>query len=130
MLYYCLDLGQQFFNVTKAKYKSVRTVNKHFNQLKVAQAPDKNIIGHIGKGFDFLGYRFGEEKLIISKRTLENHISRLSQLYGQTEHQPNWKMLFDDYRQHWVTWVYSCIPSIINFDSETKLRLFLKSTKC
>ena len=39
------------------------------------------------------------------------------------------KVLLDDYRQHWVTWVYSGIPSsIIKFDSETKLRLYLKST--
>jgi hypothetical protein len=36
------------------------------------------------------------------------------------KHQPNWKMLLDDYRQHWVTWVYSSIPlTIIGFDNET-----------
>ncbi|MFT6896482.1 MAG: RNA-directed DNA polymerase [Paraglaciecola sp.] len=34
--------------------KAVRTVNQHFNQLKVAQAPDKTFIGRIEKGFDFL----------------------------------------------------------------------------
>jgi RNA-directed DNA polymerase len=29
-------------------------------------------------------------------------------------------MLIDDYRLHWVTWVYSGIPSsIINFDYES-----------
>jgi RNA-directed DNA polymerase len=100
--------------------KAVRTVNQHFNQLKVEQAPDKTFIGRIEKGFDFLGYQFGEEKLSVSKRTLENHIRRLSRLYEQKKHQPNWKMLLDDYRQHWVTWVYSGIPSsIINFDSES-----------
>jgi RNA-directed DNA polymerase len=39
-------------------------------------------------------------------------------------------MLLDDYRQRWVTWVYSGIPlSIIDFDGGTNvLRLFLKTT--
>ncbi|PKI03746.1 reverse transcriptase domain-containing protein [Glaciecola sp. 33A] len=62
--------------------KAVRIVNQHFNQLKVAQAPDKPFIGRIEKGFDFLGYRFGQEKLSVSKRTLENHIRRLSTTLG------------------------------------------------
>jgi hypothetical protein len=110
--------------------KAVKTVNQHFNQLKVEQAPDKTFIGRIEKGFDFLGYQFGQEKITVSKRTLQNHIRRLMQLYEQKKHLPNWKMLLDDYRQHWVTWVYSSIPSsIINFDYESvELRLFLKST--
>jgi RNA-directed DNA polymerase len=110
--------------------KAVRTVNQHFSQLKVEQAPDKTFIGKISKGFDFLGYQFGQEKITVSKRTLENHIRRLTQLYEQKKHQPNWKMLLDDYRQHWVTWVYSGIPfSIIFMDCETNsLNLFLRPT--
>tara|TARA_B110000503_G_scaffold123669_1_gene189476 strand:+ start:453 stop:629 length:177 start_codon:yes stop_codon:yes gene_type:complete len=31
--------------------KAVRTVNQHFKQLKVAQAPDKTFIGRISKCF-------------------------------------------------------------------------------
>jgi RNA-directed DNA polymerase len=110
--------------------KAVRTVNQHFSQLKVEQAPDKTFIGKISKGFDLLGYQFGQEKITVSKRTLENHIRRLTQLYEQKKHQPNWKMLLDDYRQHWVTWVYSGIPfSIIFMDCETNsLNLFLRPT--
>jgi hypothetical protein len=109
--------------------KAIRTVNQHFHQLKVEQAPDKTFIGRIEKEFDFLGYQFGKEKITVSKRTIQNHIRRLSQLYEQKKHQPNWKMLLDDYRQHWVTWVYSGIPlSIISFDNETILRLPHKST--
>jgi hypothetical protein len=100
--------------------KAVRTVNQHFHQLKVEQAPDKTFIGKISKGFDFLGYQFGKEKITVSKRTIQNHIRRLTQLYEQNEHQPNWKMLLDDYRQHWVTWVYSGIPSsILDIKCET-----------
>jgi RNA-directed DNA polymerase len=63
--------------------KAVRTVNQHFSQLKVEQAPDKTFIGKISKGFDFLGYQFGKEKLRVSNRTLENYIRRLTKLYAQ-----------------------------------------------
>jgi len=110
--------------------KAIKTVNQHFEELKLKQHPDKTTIGRIAKGFDFLGYQFGEDKITVSKRTLTNHIRRLTQLYEQKKHLPNWKMLLDDYRQHWVTWVYSGIPSsIINFDRQSvELRLFLKST--
>ncbi len=59
------------------------------------------------------------ELITVSKRTLQNHIRRITQLYEQKKHLPNWKMLLDDYRQNWVAWVYSGIPSsIINFDYE------------
>jgi hypothetical protein len=109
--------------------KAIKTVNQHFEQLKLKQHPDKTTIGRFTNGFDFLGYQFGQEKITVSKRTLENHIRRLTQLYEQKKHLPHSKMLLDDYRQHWVTWCYSGIPSsIINFDKETLLRLLLKST--
>jgi RNA-directed DNA polymerase len=110
--------------------KAIKKVNQHFEKLKLKQHPDKTTIGSITNGFDFLGYQFGQEKITVSKRTLQNHIRRLTQLYEQKKHQPNWKMLLDECRQHWVTWVYSGVPSsIICFDYETNfLRLFLKST--
>jgi hypothetical protein len=111
--------------------KAIRVINQHFEKLKLKQHPDKTTIGRIKAGFDFLGYQFGEEKITVSKRTLENHIRRLSQLYEQKKRLPNWQAFLDDYRQHWVIWVYSGIPSsMINFDKETILRLFLKSTCC
>jgi RNA-directed DNA polymerase len=100
--------------------KAMRTVNQHFNQLKVEQAPDKTFTGKISKGFDFLGYQFGKEKITVSKRTIQNHIRRITQLDEQKKHQPNWQTLLDDYRQRWVKWVYSGIPSsIINFDNHS-----------
>lgn len=109
--------------------KAIKTVNQHFAKLKLKQHPDKTTIGRIKAGFDFLGYQFGEDKITVAKRTLENHIRRLTQLYEQKKRLPNWQAFLDDYRQHWVTWVYSGIPSsMINFDKETILRFFLKST--
>ncbi len=29
---------------------------------------------------------------------------------NKKKHLPDWQMLFDDYQQDWVTWVYSGIP--------------------
>jgi RNA-directed DNA polymerase len=112
--------------------KAIRTVNQHFSALKLKQHPDKTTLGRIANGFDFLGYQFGREKITVSKRTLENHIRRLTQLYEQKKHPPNWKMLLDDYRQHWLTWVYAGIPSSkLYVEYETNfLSLFLKSTCC
>jgi hypothetical protein len=58
----------------------------------------------------------------------ESHSSIIAALLAK-KHQPNWRMLLDDYRQHWVTRGYSGIlSSIIDVYKETKLRLSLKST--
>ena len=110
--------------------KALKKVNQYFEQLKLKQHPDKTIMGRITNGFDFLGYQFGDKKLTVSIRTLQNHIRRITQLYEQKKHQPTWKKLLDDNRQHCVTWVYSGRPSsIISFDSQSVgLILFLKST--
>jgi hypothetical protein len=109
--------------------KAIKTVNQQFAKLKLKQHPDKTTIGRIKNSFDFLGYQFGQKNITVSKRTLQNYIRRLTQLYEQKKRLPNWQAFLDDYRQHWVIWVYSGIPSsMINFDKETILRLFLKST--
>jgi hypothetical protein len=84
-----------------------------------------------GEGGIKFSKKLGKEKLAVLKRTIHNHFRRLTQLYEQKKHQPNWEMLLDDYRRRWVTWVYSGIPSsTIYFDRETNfLRLFLKATQ-
>ncbi|WP_137297897.1 reverse transcriptase domain-containing protein [Psychromonas sp. SP041] len=61
--------------------KAIKTVSQYFEKLKLKQHPNKTTIGRIINGFDFLGYQFGQEKITISKRTLQNHIHRLKQLY-------------------------------------------------
>ena len=107
--------------------KAIKIVNQHFEQLKLKQHPDKTTIGRIKKGFDFLGCQFGEEKLTVSTKTLNNHIRRLTQLYEQKKHLPNWQMLLDDYRRHWIKWVYGGIESsIIKFTNEMIKQQFLK----
>jgi RNA-directed DNA polymerase len=63
--------------------KVVRVVNQAFNSLKVEQAPDKTFIGRIEKGFDFLGYRFGQQGLALAEKTVLNTMNRMHRLYEQ-----------------------------------------------
>jgi RNA-directed DNA polymerase len=63
--------------------KAVRTVNQHFNQLKVEQAPDKTFIGKVSKGWDFLGYHFDGEQLTVAAKTVAKHVLHYRQLYEQ-----------------------------------------------
>jgi hypothetical protein len=62
---------------------AVRTVNQHFHQLKVEQAPDKTFIGKISKGWDFLGYHFDGKQLTVAAKTVEKHVLHYGQLYEQ-----------------------------------------------
>jgi hypothetical protein len=79
---------------------------------------------------DFLGYRFGLPDSGLAEKTITYAVNKVRQLYEQKKYQPNWKMLLDDYRQHWVTWIYSGIPSsIIYFDKETILNCFFNRRK-
>jgi hypothetical protein len=63
--------------------KAIRTVNQHFHQLKVEQAPDKTFIGKISRGWDFLGYHFDGKQLTVAAKTLEKHVLHYRQLYEQ-----------------------------------------------
>jgi hypothetical protein len=85
--------------------KAVRTVNQHFHQLKVAQAPDKTFIGLIEKGFDFLGYRFGLPELGLAEKTITNAVNKVRQLYAQKLAAPKRAAMLDDYITHWLRWV-------------------------
>ncbi|MFT5542334.1 MAG: RNA-directed DNA polymerase [Arenicella sp.] len=84
---------------------AVRTVNQHFNQLKVEQAPDKTFIGRIEKGFDFLGYRFGLPDLALTEKTIINAVNRIRQLYEQKQTAPKRAVMLDDYITRWLQWV-------------------------
>jgi hypothetical protein len=61
----------------------VRTVNQHFNQLKVAQAPDKTFMGKISKGWNFLGDHFDGNHLNIAVKTVAKHVLHYQQLHEQ-----------------------------------------------
>jgi hypothetical protein len=85
--------------------KAVRTINQHFNQLKVAQAPDKTFIGLIEKGFDFLGYRFELPELGLAEKTITNAVNKVRQLCEQKLAAPKRAAMLDDYITHWLRWV-------------------------
>ena len=85
--------------------KAVRTVNQHFNQLNVEQAPDKTFIGRIEKGFDFLGYRFGLPELGLAEKTITNAVNKVRQLYEQKQTAPKRAAMLDDYITRWLRWV-------------------------
>jgi RNA-directed DNA polymerase len=90
--------------------KVVRTVNQHFNQLKVAQAPDKTFIGRIEKEFDFLGYRFGLPELGLAEKTITNAVNKVRQLTlfiekEQKQTAPKRAAMLDDYITRWLRWV-------------------------
>ena len=83
----------------------MKSVNQHFNQLKVAQAPDKTFIGCIEKGFDFLGYRFGLPELGLAEKTITNAVNKVRRLYEQKQSAPKRAAMLDDYITRWLRWV-------------------------
>jgi RNA-directed DNA polymerase len=90
--------------------KAVRTVNQHFHQLKVEQAPDKTFIGRIEKEFDFLGYRFGLPELGLAEKTITNAVNIVRQptLFIEREQKqtaPKRAAMLDDYIIRWLRWV-------------------------
>ena len=58
--------------------RAVRTLNMTFDELKLAQVPDKTFIGRIARGFDFVGYYFSRAALALAlaPKTLERHATR------------------------------------------------------
>lgn len=61
----------------------IKQLNQLFNELKVKQHPDKTFIGHIEKGFYFLGYHFSREPIHLTNITVRRHVDCIRQLYEQ-----------------------------------------------
>jgi hypothetical protein len=96
--------------------KAVRTVNQHFNQLKIEQAPDKTFIGKISRGWDFLGYHFNGEHVTVAAKTVEKHVVHYRQLYEQLSMK---KATSDEmalalglYVKRWQQWVAAGLADI------------------
>ena len=90
---------------------AIRTVNQHFNALKLAQAPDKTFIGRIEKGFDFSGYRFGSPHLAVAEKTITNAVNKVRRLYEQKQTAPKRAAMLDDYITRWLRWVNAGIDA-------------------
>jgi hypothetical protein len=56
--------------------EAIRVLNQTFSELRLEKHPDKTFIGHIEKGFDFLGYHFSPEGLSIAEKTIEKFLAR------------------------------------------------------
>jgi hypothetical protein len=95
--------------------KAVRTVNQHFNQLKIEQAPDKTFIGKISKGWDFLGYHFDGKQLSVAAKTVEKHVVHYRQLYEQLSMKKatseEMALALGLYVKRWQRWVRAGIGS-------------------
>ena len=89
--------------------KAVRTVNQHFHQLKVEQAPDKTFIGKISRGWDFLGYYFDGKQLTVAAKTVEKHVLHYRQLYEQLSMKKatsdEMALALGQYVKRWQRWV-------------------------
>lgn len=86
--------------------RAVRTLNRTFDELKLAQARDKTFIGRIERGFDFLGYHFSRAALRLAPATLERHAARRHRLYEQQKRKaaPEGAAILDAYVRRWLAW--------------------------
>ncbi len=60
--------------------RGIKLLNQTFQALTLSQHPDKTFIGHMDRGFDFLGYRFSRDPLSLGGQNRQPMIptSRLS----------------------------------------------------
>jgi hypothetical protein len=54
-----------------------------FSELKLEKHPNKTLIGKTERGYDFLSYRFEQQRLNLSKKTITNFITKVLRLYEQ-----------------------------------------------
>ena len=85
--------------------QAVRVVNQALGALDLEKASDKTFIGRIEKGFDFLGYHFSQEGLMVAQKTIERFVARATRLYEQSRETPGGASRLGDYVSRWVGWV-------------------------
>jgi hypothetical protein len=95
--------------------RAVRTLNKTFDELKLAQAPDKTFIGRIARGFDFLGYFFSRAALALAPKTLERHAARWHRLYEQQKRKtaPAGAAVLDAHVLRWQRWCRAGLDGLL-----------------
>jgi hypothetical protein len=84
--------------------KAIKKANQVLGRLKVEKHPDKTFIGKVDRGFDFLGYHFtplSAAGLEVAKKTLVNHVNRISRLYEQGADAGR----IGIYIRHWYRWL-------------------------
>ena len=84
--------------------RAVRLVNHRLCGLGLEKHPDKTFIGRIEKGFDFLGYHFSREGLVVAQKTIANFVERVTRLYEQNRSHPDRALRLGRYVRRWVGW--------------------------
>jgi len=85
--------------------KAVKAVNLGLGSLRLEKHPDKTVIGRVGRGFDFLGYRLEPGKLTVAEGAVHNFVMRIDRLYEQGAGSNG----VDRYVKRWVHWAKSGI---------------------
>jgi hypothetical protein len=112
--------------------RAVRTLNKTFDELKLAQAPDKTFIGRIARGFDFLGYYFSRAALALAPKTLERHASRWHRLYEQQKRKtaPEGAAVLDAYVLRWQRWCRAGLDGLLGERIRAEPATALRPAQC
>ena len=63
--------------------KAIRIVNQILEKFKLNHHPDKTSTGLIQRGLDFLGHHLNHGGLRVAKKTVEQAVTRVRQLYEQ-----------------------------------------------
>ncbi|MCP4023567.1 MAG: hypothetical protein GY729_17105, partial [Desulfobacteraceae bacterium] len=63
--------------------KAIRVLNQALNSLGLEKHPEKNVIGRIEKGIDFVGYHFKPNGVYISNLSIDKFLKRINRLYEQ-----------------------------------------------
>ncbi|WP_353769973.1 reverse transcriptase domain-containing protein [Okeania sp. SIO1F9] len=88
--------------------RAIKATNQVMAELKVEKHPDKTFIGRVGRGFDFLGYRFAPGGLAVARVTVERFLERVSRLYEQNATASR----IEEYARRWLIWVRSGVQRV------------------
>jgi len=99
-----------FIILTKTRWQLKRAVaklNHFFNNFDFKQHPVKTFIGHLRKGFDWMGFWFTDHGCVkVAPRAYSNHVMKLNRLYEQVRKLPaKWQAIrMMSYLTRWNRW--------------------------
>jgi len=85
-------------------------VNQELDALSLTKHPDKTFIGRKQKGFDFLGYHFGQDGLRLADKTIKNYIQKARKLYETEPLKSRARRLYE-YTTRWLRWTKAGLES-------------------
>ncbi|MDY7806694.1 reverse transcriptase domain-containing protein [Burkholderia stagnalis] len=99
--------------------KAVKQLNQSLSAYGFEQHPDKTFIGKVERSFDWMGFLFTSSGCTsVAPRALNNHLSKLRQLYEQTRRLTASKrqQRVAAYRTRWLLWVKKLPDLFVIFD--------------